>query len=128
MTQRYVERKMDLGLVKERACGVEIGRVIGVVFLLAGLGVAGWGVVLLREAQASSAWPSVTGRVADVRVESNTRKGKTRFKPIVRYEYEVDGRAHVGGAGTDSGHGRFVFDAGGGGAGLSAGVGGDRLV
>lgn len=96
MTQRYVERTMDLGLVQERRSGARIGRAVGGVFVLIGLGVAGWGVVLLREAQASSGWPSVTGRVTDVRVESNTRKGKTRYKPLVRYEYEVDGRVLAG--------------------------------
>lgn len=61
-------------------------------------------ILQLRKAQNSTDWPTVEGKVIESNVDSRTTREKrgnvyttvTYFTPKVRYQYEVDGRFHVG--------------------------------
>jgi hypothetical protein len=57
-----------------------------------------------RQERASTAWPSVPGRLLSCEIkkqvvttgEKNRRHSYTTYHPVVRYEYEVDGARHEG--------------------------------
>ena len=94
-----------------------------------GLGIGGYllafvlGSPLLKEGKASEAWPSTTGVVIESKLSSRrvTGGGKnagshTRYFPVVKYTYEVDGieftgdRLRVGGQEGDEAEMRSILD------------------
>lgn len=71
--------------------------IVGLILLAVGVGVTVWGIAVVRNAMASSSWPTVTGTVTASDVErqrsrSGTRRNrrKTSYRANVAYEYSVD--------------------------------------
>jgi len=70
-------------------------------FIIGGLFFGGLGCVWAWEAMESGSWPSTEGKVIDSRVnreETRDSDGdrKIRYRPIVVYEFRVDGRTYSG--------------------------------
>jgi hypothetical protein len=61
-------------------------------FVLAGLGVAGYGLFVLRQAARSSAWPSTDGQI----VKSEVACNDGCYAPQIVYSYAVDGQGFHG--------------------------------
>ncbi len=72
----------------------------------------------IRRAADSEKWPVVPGVVLEAGVTAVREEGHQRFRPTVRYSYEVDGNDILtGGAGADvllGGYGRDIMDGGAG--------------
>lgn len=73
---------------------------VGGLFLSAGLGLLGYGLLSTVEALQSRSWPSVQGMVTVARVGSYIDKdedGSTvMYKALIQYTYQVDGRRYRG--------------------------------
>jgi hypothetical protein len=54
------------------------------------------GVVRTWTVIASSGWPAVNGRIIDAGMKTCGKSGKPDCHPIVKYEYEIDGRKYSG--------------------------------
>ena len=50
----------------------------------------------LRRDADSTAWPAVNGVVLDSAIAADRDGGRQRFRPVVRYRYEVDGQRYEG--------------------------------
>ncbi|MBT3200647.1 MAG: DUF3592 domain-containing protein [Phycisphaerales bacterium] len=81
------------------------GRIVfGLVFAAVGIGIAIVGVNMLAKANASSAWPSVKGKIvaSDVKKSTSSRKRSkgrrksTKYRAIIKYEYTVAETKHTG--------------------------------
>ena len=76
--------------------------VLSGLFVLAGLGMASYGLPLLIEARQSASWPAVEGRIThselvDVYRDSDDSNHRQRsYEPNIRYSYRVDGVAYQG--------------------------------
>lgn len=76
---------------------------LGVIFVGVGIGLSIWGVKTLQKARASTAWPSVSGRVVSSDVERQTRTHRSggRRRSSVTYHagvvtaYEVHGTRYT---------------------------------
>ena len=73
--------------------------VLSGLFVLAGLGMASYGLPLLIEARQSASWQAVEGRITHSEVvdaiwDSDDRQ--MSYKPNIRYSYRVDGVAYQG--------------------------------
>ena len=65
--------------------------------ILGGVGLLIFGVVFLREANASRSWPSVQGRVQNVSVVKNSSSGtQGSYHYVVTYAYQVDDQSYTG--------------------------------
>ncbi len=75
---------------------------LGTVFLVAGLGLGGYGVSLWRQGKATGNWPTVQGTVthSDIRHQGGEGgdTGSGTYIADVRYTYTVDGVTHEGNA------------------------------
>ena len=54
------------------------------------------GVVRTWTVIASSGWPAVNGRVVNAEMKPCGKSGKPDCHPVVKYEYEIDGRKYSG--------------------------------
>jgi hypothetical protein len=54
------------------------------------------GRLTLQRGADSTAWPAVKGVVVDSAIAADHDGGRQRFRPVVRYRYEVDGRRYEG--------------------------------
>ena len=54
------------------------------------------GIVRTWTVIASSGWPAVNGRIVDAGMKPCGKSGKPDCHPIVKYEYEIDGRKYSG--------------------------------
>jgi hypothetical protein len=54
------------------------------------------GRLTLRRAADSKAWPAVDGVVVDSAIAADRDEGRQRFRPVVRYRYEVAGQRYEG--------------------------------
>lgn len=74
---------------------------IGIVFLLIGLGVTGWGCSTISRGKASASWPSVQGKVLSSMVSSHRsssgsgRRSSMTYGADVSYEYTVKGKRYT---------------------------------
>ena len=79
--------------------------IFGSIFVLAGAIMLVLSVNGYRDGQVTESWPSTTGRIlsssvqndVDTSRDSNGRmRTRTRYEPVVQYEYEIDGRTYQG--------------------------------
>ncbi len=74
--------------------------VFGWVCVMTGTLLTSWGIFNLRDASASSGWPTADGRVLSSRVErsrgSSDSRDSYRYSPAIRYSYSVDGKQYTG--------------------------------
>lgn len=77
---------MKAGLI-----GTLLALLFGTIFTIAGY-IAGfvYGKPLLDQAKASESWPTVAGQVLTSELDSHRSDGKTMYKPLVVYRYDVD--------------------------------------
>ena len=54
------------------------------------------GRLTLRRGADSKAWPAVEGVVLDSAIASDRDGGRQRFRPVIRYRYEVEGQRYEG--------------------------------
>src|SRR6185436_7839187 len=54
------------------------------------------GRLTLRRGADSKAWPAVEGVVLESAIASDRDGGRQRFRPVVRYRYEVEGQRYGG--------------------------------
>ena len=54
------------------------------------------GRLTLRRAADSKAWPAVDGVVVDSAIAADRDEGRQRFRPVIRYRYEVAGQRYEG--------------------------------
>src|SRR5687768_10621601 len=80
------------------------GLLLGLVLLLAGIGIIASGVTTMQgasaEAREAAAWPAVVGRVTRNWVETGTTAGNggrrfTTYTPRVAYSYRADGSLYL---------------------------------
>jgi hypothetical protein len=64
------------------------------IFFVVGGGLAYWGWTVLQKAQASTSWPSVSGRVVESDVSYWNDEDGNYYRPEVSFEYTVDGRQY----------------------------------
>lgn len=50
----------------------------------------------IRRASDSENWPAVEGMVVESSVAASRDQGRQRFRPVVRYHYEIDGQRYEG--------------------------------
>ena len=76
---------------------------IPLTFFVTASSLLGLGVWSIRRRRASARWPRVPGRILEARVESGQSRSRddngfdqthTVFRPVIRYEYQVQGVAH----------------------------------
>ncbi len=73
-----------------------VTRLFAVLSILAGLGLAGFGLREARIAAESGRWPATPGVVRDSLVESQTEKGAAEaHRTVVLYTYFVDGAGYL---------------------------------
>ena len=77
------------------------GTVLAWGFVVVGGGVLVFAVVSRYEAEESEGWPSTTGRVVEAYLDEyqhkpHYRRSETRYHPVVRYTYVVDGVSYTG--------------------------------
>ena len=72
--------------------------ILGGLIALCGVGMVLYGLRQRQRQHASASWPSVQGRVLSAEIKQQVTKSgnqvrtrETWYRPIVRYEYEVDG-------------------------------------
>ncbi|MBD3271553.1 MAG: DUF3592 domain-containing protein [Elusimicrobia bacterium] len=76
--------------------------ILGLVLLAVGISLFLLGKHLIGKAKASTQWPSTTGIIVESSVtqsreyDSSRRKYYMRYKPLINYEYTVDGKKYVG--------------------------------
>ena len=79
--------------------------ITGILFIFVGIIATIYGSIVLKNASASSAWPSVQGEVTESKVEKKVKRvkrdgrfeTKTTFLANVQYSYSVDGTPYSGG-------------------------------
>jgi hypothetical protein len=75
-------------------------RLLGLLLLAAGIGLLAWGMTRYFDAAASSAWPTVPGKVLSSEVKvSRTKtknKNKTTFGANIRYQFQVNNQDYEG--------------------------------
>lgn len=64
-------------------------KMIGVLFLMGGLLLFGWGAWVFMDAKNSTSWPTVDGRVLVSDVNTVTSRNSIKYTPKVEYEYEL---------------------------------------
>lgn len=73
---------------------------LGLFVAALGIGMALWGVSQRSKANAlvsaARAWPTATGTITATEIVTGGTNKHPTFSPVVRYEYEVDGRKHFG--------------------------------
>jgi len=76
--------------------------VMGLIFAAVGIGVLIWGVMTVKNAYASSSWPTTTGKIVESRVDhrrssSGSRSSSsTTYHAEIGYTYTVDGNTYDG--------------------------------
>lgn len=74
----------------QRGCG-GLGAIIFLsIFVIIGMGLSIWGGNVLRNASASSNWPTVTGQVINSTVSENSDSDGTTYGADVYFEYRVN--------------------------------------
>jgi Protein of unknown function (DUF3592) len=54
------------------------------------------GRLTVQRGTGTEAWPAVSGVVIDCAITADREAGRQRFRPVVRYRYEVDGQRYEG--------------------------------
>ena len=54
------------------------------------------GRLTVQRGTGTKAWPAVSGVVVDCTIAADREAGRQRFRPVVRYRYEVDGQRYEG--------------------------------
>ncbi|HVW21819.1 MAG TPA: DUF3592 domain-containing protein [Opitutaceae bacterium] len=78
------------------ALSTTASRMTGAVFGLLGAGLIFWGAQTVRLAYCSVRWPTATATILSSRVRASRGQRRTSYRPDIRYEYEVEGRAYPG--------------------------------
>ena len=66
------------------------------IFVVVGLGIAGFGARSVVHARASSAWPHVSGKITHSEIDRSSNSDGTSYKPRVHYTYSVNGEPFTG--------------------------------
>lgn len=80
------------------------GILIGLLFLIIGLGVAAWGVMEVKKGKASLEWPTVDGKITHSEVDrhrethrsNNSTRRETKYSADIRYTYVYEGSSYNG--------------------------------
>lgn len=70
-------------------------QVIGALFVVIGLGIAAWGGRAVLRGLESRSWPVASGTILSSEVDSRRSNDRTRYRALVEYQYEVDGRIYI---------------------------------
>jgi hypothetical protein len=72
-------------------------KALSFLFLLSGLGLLCYGIIVAKQAIKASKWPTVEGTIKSPSFhESSTEGGKT-YEVVVEYDYSVEGKTYTGG-------------------------------
>jgi len=66
------------------------------VFVLGGLGVAGYGIRIIHQARESASWVPTDGQITHSQMVSNSGGEGTTYAPEVHYTYQVEGKEYNG--------------------------------
>ena len=75
--------------------------IIGALFALIGIGMTVWGIGILKDAKASTSWPTVQGEITGSRIDKSTSRDSdghtdTTYRADVTYRYAVEDAEYTG--------------------------------